>query len=730
MRNRVAVIGCGRWGTNLVRSFAQLSALACVCDTLPKRAEQMAEQYGVLARAWSDILADKTVGSVAIAAPSHQHAALALEALEAGKHVFVEKPMAMHVSDARRLCQKAQQCGLCLMAGHIMRYHPAFLCMKSLIESGVIGPILSITTQRANWGRVHGQPNSYDGQDDVLWDLGPHDIALILDLLAPAMPDCVAAWGCSQIPGIYDDVHARLSFEKAYVHLHVSWLGPEKKRLVQVAGKGGTLIFDDTQPWEKKLTLYTHHLEKDEKVFTPAGYHAIHVPPEEPLINECASFLTISPEEANGQEGLNVLSVLNQIRQTLPAHTPAPVVRSATSLSSDASHTILQIDLAHQQKRIRPQLDQAISRVLDHGQYILGPEVDELEARLQTYCGVKHAVTCSDGTTALVLGLMALGVRPGDAVFVPSFTFIATIEAVILAGATPVLVDVLEDTYTLDPHSLEKMLACSREKGLTPVGVIPVDLFGQPANYDHIEAVCQIHGLWIIADAAQSFGAAWREKKVGTLGRIACTSFFPSKPLGCYGDGGALFTNDDDLNEKLRALRNHGTFDTRLGAHAIVGMTARLDSIQAAILLEKMALIDEERTQRGAIAAGYASQLSGEAAIRLPYVAAGAQPCWALYTLRLNNVSRDDVVAHLTQAGIQVRVYYKAAIHHQPTYSTYALGQSFPVSASLASSVLTLPLSCSMTQADVAYVCRTLLTAVHASSATQPAVGLQACPTM
>ena len=245
------------------------------------------------------------------------------------------------------------------------------------------------------------------------------------------------------------------------------------------------------------------------------------------------------------------------------------------------------IDLKAQQQRLGDRIPRAIQTVLDHGRYIMGPEVYELEQQLARFCGARHVISCASGTDALVMALMARGTGPGDAVFVPAFTFVATAEAVALLGATPVFVDVEPDSFLLDPASLDAALETATRTGLAPKGIIPVDLFGQPCDYAEINAYARERGLFVIADAAQSFGARLDGNRVGTLAEVTATSFFPAKPLGCYGDGGALFTDDDELADRLRSLRVHGK-----GAHKYdnvhIGINGRLDTIQAAILLEKL----------------------------------------------------------------------------------------------------------------------------------------------
>lgn len=364
------------------------------------------------------------------------------------------------------------------------------------------------------------------------------------------------------------------------------------------------------------------------------------------------------------------------------------------------------IDLQAQQQRIRPQLDAAISRVLDHGQYIMGPEIFELEQKLSQYAGVKHTISCSNGTDALALVLMALGVKEKDAIFVPSFTFAATAEVVAWLGATPVFVDVLPDTYNMDPESLQEAIDLAKSLNLHPKGVIPVDLFGQVADYLKIEPIAQKEGLWILSDAAQSFGATYAGKKAGSWGHMATTSFFPAKPLGCYGEGGAIFTNDTALMEAICSLRIHGQ-----GVHKYdnvrVGMNGRLETIQAAILLEKLKIFDEELTLRQKVADYYTHALKDT--VVTPHVLENSRSSWAQYTIQLpSTLDREKVAEHLRDSGIPTAIYYHKGLHQQPAYAHYP-SASMSTTEVLSNTVLSLPMHPYLTDAVQDNIIRGLL---------------------
>lgn len=351
--------------------------------------------------------------------------------------------------------------------------------------------------------------------------------------------------------------------------------------------------------------------------------------------------------------------------------------------------TIPFIDLAAQRARIGPEIDAAIARVIDHGQYIMGPEVGALENDLTRFCGARHALSCSSGTDALLIILMAWEIGPGDAVFLPAFTFTATPEVVVLLGAAPVFVDVLPDSFNMDPESLIEAIEDITKKGeLKPRVVMPVDLYGQPADYPHLQEIATRHGLKVLADAAQGFGATLNGKLVGLWGDAAATSFFPAKPLGCYGDGGAVFTDDDEMIHVLRSLRVHGKGDDKYD-NIRVGLNARMDTLQAAIVIEKLAIFGDELERRNLIAGRYSDALDG--IVTVPMVIAGATSAWAQYTLTTED--RDGLQQRLKERGVPSVVYYPKPLSQQTCYASFPTGPAgVPVSTKLARTVLSLPM--------------------------------------
>src|SRR5579864_2446041 len=327
------------------------------------------------------------------------------------------------------------------------------------------------------------------------------------------------------------------------------------------------------------------------------------------------------------------------------------------------------IDLVAQRRRLGGAVDEAVARVLAHCQFINGPEVAQLEAALAAFCGARHVVTCASGTDALIMVLMAKSVGRGDAVLCPSFTFSATGEAVALTGATPVFVDVNEASFNIDAASLKRGIATARKLGLKPRAVIPVDLFGQAADHDAVLAVADAEGLFVLDDAAQGFGASYKGRKLGTFGLATATSFFPAKPLGCFGDGGAIFTDDASLAEQLRSIRVHGHGSDKYD-NVRLGLTGRLDTMQAAILIEKLRIFEDEIAARNEVADRYAQGLGN--VVGVPHLAAGCTSVWAQYTIRLpEGTDRDAFAAALKAQGVPTAIYYPKSMHQQTAYKAY-----------------------------------------------------------
>ncbi len=346
------------------------------------------------------------------------------------------------------------------------------------------------------------------------------------------------------------------------------------------------------------------------------------------------------------------------------------------------------VDLNAQFKRIEKEVRCSIDRVLEHGQFIMGPEVQQLEQELAAFCGVRHAISAASGTDALLMALMAHGIGPGDGIIVPPFTFVATAEVVRLLGATAVFVDVEAHTFNMDPTALEQTVERVREEGkLNLKGIIPVDLFGLPANYVEIRRIASRYDLFVLGDAAQSFGAHYHDQRAGSFGDISTTSFFPAKTLGCYGDGGAVFTDHDGLAGIVRSLRIHGMGKTQYD-NIRIGITGRLDTIQAGILSCKLTVFEQELEARHAIAENYTRELSD--VVTVPVVPEGYKSAWTQYTIR--SEKRDRIRQHLQDKDIPTAIYYPCPIHLQPAFKPVdGSAVRLPVSEKLSTEVLSLP---------------------------------------
>ena len=359
------------------------------------------------------------------------------------------------------------------------------------------------------------------------------------------------------------------------------------------------------------------------------------------------------------------------------------------------------LDLKTQQKRIRKPLEKRINKILDHGAYIMGPEVFELEEKLANYCGVKHAISCSSGTDALLIPLMAWGIGPGDAVFTTPFTYVATAEVISILGATPVFVDVYESTFNIDCEKLEDEVKKVISEGkLKPKAIIPVDLFGLPARYRMINDIAKKYNLKVIEDAAQSFGGSIGNQEVGTFGDVAATSFYPAKPLGCYGDGGAIFTNNDELAEKCKAIRIHGTKSDKYNSE-MIGINGRLDSIQAAVLLEKLTIFNEELLMRREVDSYYRNFLNNA-----QYHPTNYQSAHALFSITLgSNKKRNQLIKRLSENNIPSVIYYKFPIHLMSGFEYLGYTKkSFPAAEILSETIISLPMHPYLSKTDIDFI--------------------------
>jgi UDP-2-acetamido-2-deoxy-ribo-hexuluronate aminotransferase len=387
------------------------------------------------------------------------------------------------------------------------------------------------------------------------------------------------------------------------------------------------------------------------------------------------------------------------------------------------------VDLRRQQHRILPQVEKGFFSVLHHGQYIMGPDIRELEIKLAEYAGVEHVVCCSSGTDALLMALMAYGVGPGDAIFTPTFTFISSAEVISLLGATPVFVDIDPRTFNIDADCLERAIKGCKENRpeihplpvilegpvttLEPKGIIPVDLFGLPAEYDRINAIAKQHDLFVVEDAAQSFGAEYRGNRACSLADIACTSFYPSKPLGGYGDGGAVFTANHEMAERIASIRIHGMGESQYD-NVRIGVNARMDTLQAALLLPKLEIFPKELVARHRAATRYTELLSHHDSLQTPYVPEGLKPAWAQYSILTDR--RERIQTTLKAKGVPTAIYYPKPLHLQTAYARLGYKEGdFPSSESAAQRIVSLPMHPYLTDSQIAMIA-TEITAVLSGS--------------
>jgi len=854
MKPRVAVIGTGYWGKNLVRNFHDLDVLAAVCDADAAVLNDFHTRFQV--PGVSDpahVFNDPSLTAVAIATPATTHYALVKKALEAGKDVFVEKPLSLDVEEGRALAALARERGRILMVGHILQYHPAAIKLKALVDNGDLGKLEFIHSSRLNIGKVRGEEN-------ILWSFAPHDISLILWLLHET-PVRVDAFGGDYLQkGIFDTSFTTLDFTSGVkAQLFVSWLHPFKEQRLVVVGEKQMAVFDDLA--DPKLLLYPHRIEWFKRAPIIKKADGIPVPTEvrEPLNEELKEFMACIESrrtpKTDAEEGLRVLQVIQQAQASLrqkagyaadasssspvndnffvhatavvdpgtkiaagskiwhfshiganvtigqncvigqnvfiadgvsmgdrckiqnnvslykgvalenhvfcgpscvftnvidprahierkseyrptrvkegatiganatilcghtlgkfcligagavvtkdiPDHAlalgvPAQVVgwvcqcgknlsfdnnlqatcafcstryqkdeagvHSMTEKSSQVPEEIPVLDLRREYLYLKKGIDQAIDATLDHQQWILGPEVAALEERLARILKVNHAIGVSSGTDALVLSLRVLAIQtkgkeffdPGDEIITTPFTFIATGDAIVRAGATPVFVDIDPHTFNLDMDQAEK--------SITPrtVGIIPVHLFGLACDLDRVKSMAHRHRLFVLEDVAQSMGGQWRGKPLGSQGHLGAFSFFPSKNLGGFGDGGLVATNDAELDRLVRMLLKHGGKDKSNADH--VGYNSRLDTLQAAVLLAKLEALDDFNEKRREIARRYREGLSDVPEIMLPAEIAGAMHVFNQFTIRCKK--REALRSFLKDQGIQSMVYYSTPLH-------------------------------------------------------------------
>jgi dTDP-4-amino-4,6-dideoxygalactose transaminase/predicted dehydrogenase len=687
---RAAVIGAGKFGRYHALKYAAMKdvKLVGIVDQDLKAAKKVAQEHGC--RAFYNI--DTIVGRVdfvSIATPATTHRKIALYLLEAGVHVYIEKPIACTLEDADAILQAAKKHNRIVAVGHQERYilHRLHLDAHETPRS--------IECHRLNtWtGRATDV--------DVALDLMIHDIDLVLQLASG--PITINKSSGHQKRPCNNDVEAELTVGSCTAHLTASRRAKKQTRNIRITYPNGAVFIDfvacrieDTRPITLKARYSDLISGSDGVTYDPLGL----------ALSDFVQAVRMGREPfVSGADGRRALAVTLDMLQAPPLPPSRPV---PTSTPNDP---IPLFDLETSALHIRADINHRISRVLDHRQYINGPEVHELEAVLATYTGARYCLTCSSGTTALQIALMAEDLTKDDAVFLPAFTYNATCNAVITAGATPIFVDVDKETCNICPLSLEKTIDRVIAEGRLRLRIIiAVDLYGLPADYPALHVIAQKHNLLILSDAAQSLGGSQSGSQVGNIPGIdiTATSFYPSKTLGGYGDGGALFTNDAERHERWKRIRWHGTDDN--GESVRVGINGRLGSLLCAVLLAKLGGFKEEIRARAKMAELYRRLLNG----RVDMQRGDEGHANGLFTIVLQDATQRDYVRRTFQsAGIATGVYYAKPLHRHRAFREYVLhGQKLENAQWLAERVLSLPLSPYMSQDMVGRVCEVLLGAL------------------
>ena len=690
-RLRAAVIGAGNFGRYHASKYAAMKdvELVGIVDSNLKAAKRLAQEHGCRAFYNTDILIGR-VDLVSIATPATTHRRIACQLLEAGIHVYVEKPLACTLEDADAILAAAKKHNRIVAVGHQERY-----ILNRLYLDAQETPQLVECHRLNQWtGRATDV--------DVALDLMIHDIDLVLQL-APGSVAITSSTGHDPDRPCNNDIKATLTIGGACkARLHASRMAKKQTRTMRIQYPTGSVFIDfvackieDTRPITLKAKFSDLMNGADGVAYDPLGLALVDFvrcvrTGREPFVSGI-----------DGRRALSVTLVLLQASRT-----------DSTALSiPDREKNVPLFDLETPAERLRADVDRRIAQVLDHRQYINGPEVSELETALANYTGAKYCLSCSSGTTALTIALMGENLTDRDAVLLPAFTYNATCNAIITAGATPVYVDVDRKTCNICPKSLVRTIERLRSQGhLRPAVIIAVDLYGLPAEYTSLASIAADYNMAILADAAQSLGGSQLGRRVGALAPMTATSFYPSKTLSGFGDGGALITDDAARYERWKSIRWHGTDEAR-GESVRVGLNGRLDSLQCAVLLAKLAVFEEEMEGRRRIARWYHSLLQG----RVQMQKWDEGHANGLFTVILGDPAQRDFVKRTLQAsGVSTGVYYAKPLHKHRAFQQYVLeGQRLPNAEWLAARVLSLPMSPYMREEQVARVCAVLLSAIY-----------------
>jgi dTDP-4-amino-4,6-dideoxygalactose transaminase/predicted dehydrogenase len=735
-RLRVGVVGLGYWGPNILRVAHEIEGLsvAAGCDSDPDALERQRRRYPLL-QLVSDpeqLWADDSIDAVVLATPVSTHFSLAKRALDAGKHVLVEKPLAATVPECRALIELADARGLVVMPGHTFVYSPPVLEVKRMLDAGELGRIHFITSSRVNLG-IHQRDIS------VIRDLAPHDFSILLHWLGSA--NFVRTIGRDAVvPGVVDIAFIDLGYDDGCLaHLDLSWLAPTKLRRTVLVGDRKMVIYEDTSP--EQIRVYDRRVE----IIEPQSFGEFQLSYRsgdiltprldvtEPLKLELQDFVeavtTGKRPRSDAEFGLEVVRMVQATERSLTEggsvvglkpgapepieHEPSQAFRTrprlATGNGRPQPFRVPFLDLGRSTRPLAAAMRECFETIAAEGEFTLGEELERFEHEFATFCGAEGCVGVSDGTAALQLALSALGVGPGDEVITVPFTFVGTVEAIRATGADVVFVDIDPHTRTIAPGSLETAL------GPRTRAVVPVHLYGRPVPMREIRALCNAAGVAVLEDAAQAHGARLGSRRVGALGTAAAFSFYPTKNLGALGDGGAVVSDDLELIETVRSLRHHGSLPDDPNCHVREGTTSRLHNLQAALLRLKLPLLERWNAERREAAALYRELLADAPLTLPPEDPPFGEQVYHLFVVELDE--RDRVREGLGARGIETGVHYPLPVHLQPVWRErgYAPGD-FPASEALAGRALSLPLFPGITEGEVLAACEALRVAAEESA--------------
>lgn len=673
------MIGAGKFGGYHASKYAAMRdvELVAIVDTSLEQAEQLAGRYGCQALTNVEEILDN-IDAATIATPASTHTRIALTLLSAGMHVYIEKPLATNLEDADRMIAAAKSGGAIIQCGFQERY----ILSRLHLDAEVKPKRIECHRLSAWTGR---------GTDvDVALDLMIHDVDLVLQLTGGDMP-LVSSTSNRNDP---DELSAMLRFSDCTASLKASRKASHAERTMLLVYEDGTVYIDflagkihDSRPINIKATFCDPIDGSDSAQYDPLGL----------AISDFVNCV-----KSGGQPAITADCGRKALALTLQL-----IQQPSTQLVSQTTNSSIPLfDISSSAKRCRQDLDARVARVLDHGQYIGGPEVGELEEKLARFAGVRHCLTTSSGTSALTIALMGESLSKNDAVFIPAMTYNATCNAVLAAGATPVFVDVDRETCNISAKTLLDAISIVKTDGKLRLAMVcPVDLYGKPAPYDELNEVARNHSMIVLADAAQSFGGSSDGKRIGSLADMTATSFYPSKTLGGFGDGGALFTNDKTRYETWKSIRWHGT-DLSTGESIRAGLNGRMSTLQCTLLLSKLRYFEEEMALRERVATWYQDRLEGVCALQKR---SASRECHAngLFTIVLSSLrERERVASVLKKNSIGCGVYYRLPLHKHTAFKTLQLAdQDLDNAEWIADRVLSLPMSPFLQESQVTHVC-------------------------